>query len=71
MRPNSPDAVCWCAYGALVAESIDAKPWEINALTISALQLFGCNLIHVNDRLGHGAALKVYDHAIASAEAGR
>jgi len=70
---NNPEAVCWCAYGALEKVSGQKTFSEVpgnkqleescpntndNDLSVPA----------INDRLGHAAVLALYDRAIALAE---
>lgn len=72
VRPHSPTAVCWCAYGSLDLET----PYGTHAIVAevlrifdsAAMELFGEAPHHVNDDLGHAAVLRIYDRAIALAE---
>ncbi|MCJ2067825.1 hypothetical protein MKK75_03210 [Methylobacterium sp. J-030] len=66
---NSPEAVCWCAYGALerlgTGEIVDAREY----LRVAADDLFKSPPAGVNDHIGHAAVLRMYDRAIELAEA--
>lgn len=62
------EAVCWCGYGALVAESRCINCYQL--LSKAASDLFnGASIGSVNDKRGHEAMLAVFDAAIAAAEA--
>ncbi|GAA0235791.1 hypothetical protein LNAOJCKE_0912 [Methylorubrum aminovorans] len=68
---RSKKAVCWCALGAVAAEA-DGNDERLAALLLfkSSEALFGEEDISiVNDGCGHEAVLKVFDAAIAVAEA--
>lgn len=70
-RGNDPDACCWCSLGALQASgSCDTSP-EAALLDECAIEMFGEDIIDVNDGLGHGAVMEVFRVAIETAEAGR
>lgn len=66
---KSADAVCWCAYGALICAGSHEKSPEAVILEKQARRLFRKDLIDTNDKAGHAAVLKVFDAAIAAAEA--
>jgi len=69
---ESPEAVSWCALGALAAESgtggLNVDGWE---LLIEASRKLYCtdSVSSVNNCEGHLAVLGLYDAAIAAAEA--
>jgi hypothetical protein len=64
-------AVCWCALGALIAEADYVEERHSARFLFDASKsLFGEeDATVVNDDLGHEAVLKLYDAAIAAAEA--
>lgn len=62
-------ATCWCALGAMESAGASERGPEGMLLEASAQALFSRDIIDVNDEFGHGAVLKVYDAAIAAAEA--
>jgi hypothetical protein len=72
--PSDPRACYWCARGAVYAET-PAWAWDvgeaaIDMLTVAAKAEFHCSMPErVNDRLGHVATLRMFDLAIAQAEA--
>ncbi len=71
VHPTSGAAACWCAYGALRAEGAEIGGPEADLLEKASLKLFDyISPASVNDKLGHAAVLKMYDTAIAAAEAG-
>ncbi len=66
-------AVCFCAAGAVMhcATGEDEEEWigAWSALDAAAFSLYGGrDVAGVNDKLGHEAVLKVYDHAISNCE---
>ncbi len=68
VHTEDPAAVCFCAYGAI--EHCAGPKYSYHgtiakgALIASANALYRSTPISVNDDLGHGAALKMFDHAI-------
>ena len=62
-------AVCWCAYGAIYAESSEPFSDAGHFLRRAARELFNSTVIRVNDYFGHDAVMRLYDAAIAAAEA--
>ena len=61
--PHSPEAVRWCAMGALQAESTTHEEYR------RAKLMFGEeSLIRVNDKEGHQAVLDLFDAALGRAE---
>lgn len=68
---DSDKAVCWCALGAVDAEirgviKIDPAKYLFDVCG----RLFDVDEVSiVNDRFGHRAVLKLFDAAIAAAEA--
>lgn len=67
---HDPDAVCWCAIGAVRAEAGTRDQAVEYYLTWAALRHFGvAGASVVNDCNGHASVLKMYDAAIAAAEA--
>lgn len=70
---RSPEAVCFCAYGALKAETpgptdecwvaesfLESAATEVDPMTNGPAD--------INDNLGYEAVIKMYDIAIAKAE---
>jgi hypothetical protein len=68
---NDPDAVCWCAVGAIqcLARNRYDRREAIKALDDVALDIFGVSIVAVNDDRGHEAVMRVYDRAIEMAAA--
>lgn len=64
---ENPDAVCWCAFGALWKVS-NSRSNSANLLETAANHLFHEDVVTVNDVMGHEAILKVYDLAIEYAD---
>lgn len=67
--PLSPDAVCWCAFGAIEKVGDDWKSFLLGKgaskfLVEASEELFRDGVSTVNDTLGHQAILAVYDRAI-------
>ncbi|AWI90247.1 hypothetical protein C0214_19495 [Methylobacterium sp. DM1] len=64
-------AVCWCALGAVIAEADYVEErYSARFLFEASKKLFDeDDVTVVNDYLGHDAVLKIYDAAIAAAEA--
>lgn len=63
------EAVAFCAEGALGRISDD--PWRYRLVPLmcqAARELYCYDHIYVNDQLGHGAVMKVFDRAIELAE---
>ena len=72
---TSPDAVCWCAWGAMVQSAVrlglstrDTDPLD-DALNKLAERRGFSGLIGANDQHGRLAALQVIDDAIAELKA--
>ncbi len=63
--PCSPDAVCWCATGALRQVCPEGLSQEV----FLALEPTG-SPESVNDDEGYAATIAMFDRAIATAEAG-
>lgn len=66
-----PDAVCWCAIGAVRAEA-GLRDEVVERYLVDAAQnhFSRRSPAMVNDCIGHDAVLQMYDAAIAAAEAG-
>ena len=71
VRADAPNAVCWCALGAL-AWSLQKDPYDDDKWTLirallnfHANELYGQSEVWVNDYLAHDDVLKMYDAAIA------
>jgi hypothetical protein len=64
--PESIDAVCWCAVGALW--KIGGQSCYIDSalgmLVHSCLTLYNKEIDETNDELGHSAIIAAYNHAI-------
>lgn len=60
-----------CAVGALMkaaqALSYRLDKTLFDALSGAAHELYGTNILSVNDHIGHAAVMAVYEHAIAKA----
>lgn len=69
VAPTAKGATCWCAHGALYAVGGTAKSATENILYEAAGDTFHADPAEVNDNLGHVEVLKVFDIAIAKAEA--
>lgn len=76
--PNSPDAICWCAIGA-VHHVFGTRPQTQSEMTDEQMKAFTAlvntaTLMHdtlpdrVNDRLGHAAVLELFDRAIEACQ---
>ena len=70
---HDPDAVCWCAYGAVmsVSNSFHARCNAEETLELAAKAIdpgFNC-VADFNDTLGHEAVIEMFDAAIAKSEA--
>ena len=69
---RSPNAVCWCAMGAVKVSGADFYSEAADLLWQVSHDLFGRGVPYVNDDpdedLGHSAVLKIYDRAIELAE---
>ena len=60
----------WCAIGAVGSIAFSRQAYEAkDHLQVAADRLFSTSIITVNDVHGHEAVLRVYDAAIADAEA--
>ena len=65
---GSPDAVAWCAFGAISAVGRDASRRHRDSAD-EALRLACGGLVgDANDRYGHAYILAAYDRAIAKLE---
>lgn len=66
---NDPGAVCWCSIGAL--SHVVVHNSQLFHLATDELERVahdisgGYSIVHVNDYLGHDAALNMFDRAIA------
>ena len=67
--PCQPEAVCWCAYGALDRQGADECSDAREYLRAAAEVLFDSFPACVNDDDGHAAVLRMYDRAIELAGA--
>ena len=65
--PLAADAVCWCAYGALM--KVDNTGRGDLFLDRAAEELSGFNVAYVNDRLGYEATMQMFARAVELAEA--
>lgn len=78
--PNSPNAVRWCAVGALAyafgetvtrstpeSELLDDTAWLMGMAETPSLD--GCAAIDINDKWGHASTMKMFDIAIRRARA--
>ena len=65
VHPMSPQAVCWCAIGALIKVT-RMEPGHNAKLFLStvAIENFHTNATVVNDHNGWGDVLRLYDLAI-------
>jgi|SRR6185369_12350995 len=72
--PNSPQAVRWCALGAVdaVARANIIKIWDLLAEAAIDMGADEENFKHpaaqINDNHGHAAVMRMYDRAIQLAE---
>lgn len=66
ISPSSPDAICWCAAGALwkVGGSSIHIDEAVDALTNACEVLYNKLIDETNDDLGHEAVIAAYNHAI-------
>ena len=67
---SAPDAVCWCAQGAVRSETdgIDINP-GLSAIGALCLALPGLTLLsEFNDSCTHAEVLALFDKAIADAQ---
>lgn len=73
VSPDAPNAVCWCADGAIYR--VSGGRWVIYntagcALSEATEELFNTDdYFFVNDKLGHNAILRAFDRAIEKDEA--
>ena len=79
-NPGSPQAVCWCAEGAIELAAINLKTrpslqqLAVTAVSKSASTLHGVDIRSLNDvtawrpETTHQAVLNVFDHAIEQQE---
>lgn len=65
----SDEAVCWCAYGAIRKQTGKAISAESALLSDTAQRMRRKELVSINDFEGHASVLRVFDAAIAAAEA--
>lgn len=67
----APEAVCWCAVGALQCAALQpvAGNWKLalDTLEEAAQDLFEADVVSVNDGRGHGPVMRMYDRAIEMA----
>ena len=59
ISPSDPNAVQWCAIGALHAEASDLEEYEMARRLLGSASLAG-----LNDLEGHQAVLDKFDEAI-------
>lgn len=65
---HSPDAVRWCAAGALIRSGGNAAVFDlVNAVVIT--KMLGGHMAAVNDHFGHAAVLRMFDLAIETERA--
>lgn len=66
--PRNPNAVKWCALGACysIPRMAELAIWQ---LELAATELYNTVVISVNDRIGHKAVLRLFDHAIGATNA--
>lgn len=67
VKTTDPGAVAWCAVGALdcvAGSENELFEASLAILAKASLQLFGCDPVEVNDRLGHSEVLQMYARAI-------
>ncbi|MCC6224705.1 MAG: hypothetical protein IT201_14575 [Thermoleophilia bacterium] len=65
VMPNSPEATCWCAVGAVKAECQDDNRLLSDTYEALAAVASPRTPIDVNDQLGYAAVLDMFDAAIA------
>jgi hypothetical protein len=68
---DDPNAVAWCAGGAvwrIDRDNPSVRDAALRTLTIAARETFGEDHLAVNDRLGHTAVMRMLDVAIQLAE---
>jgi hypothetical protein len=68
---SDPDAVAWCAGGAVWRIGSDnpaVRDEALRILTLAARETFGEDHLAVNDRLGHAAVMRMLDVAIRLAD---
>ena len=65
VRGDDPQAIRWCAYGA-IEKVVGNSSWDAEMILSEAAHPHV--VIHINDELGHAAVLDLYDRAIALAE---
>jgi hypothetical protein len=68
---GDPEAVCWCAFGALVKTArtynIDVFIRASDLVQATAKKQFKTNAIEVNDKLGYEAAKELLQAAVDAA----
>ncbi len=72
IAPSSERAVCWCSLGAIERIAEAGSYFATSAyylLYLQAEKANGLSVSSTNDELGHEAVLRMFDAAIASAEA--
>lgn len=68
ITPDSSDAVCWCAYGALAKVTRSASP-DYDAATAMLRKVVRADTVSgFNDTHTHAEVLAAFDRAIALAE---
>ena len=68
VNPDSPDAVKFCALGALYRNE-DHDIHDTLLLTGCSTYLYRMSITDANDHIGHHAVMKIYDRAIQLAGA--
>ncbi len=68
---DAPDAACWCAGGAILAEARREYPSEALMMLGKSIRPFCQSLVEFNDAFvrTHAEVLAAFDHAIAAERA--